>query len=88
MVIIKITTLTTRPAREEPPATTAMALGSFVRQHLQAVGGLAMLLGTSTFNHPVFGVFDAHKWHCMFSFHLKIHYKQAQHVVRLLEPHA
>jgi hypothetical protein len=48
------------------------------------VKGLERLRGTETAHHPIFGDFDAHKWNCMFSFHLGLHHKQAVHVVRVL----
>jgi hypothetical protein len=46
------------------------------------VKDLGELRGTKTTPHPIFGDFDAHKWNCMFSFHLRLHYKQAAYVVR------
>jgi hypothetical protein len=53
-----------------------------VQRHLNRVETLGRLRGTRTAPHPLFGDFDAHKWNCMFSFHLKIHYRQAAHVVQ------
>lgn len=53
-----------------------------VETHLQVVEGLGKLRGTRTKPHPLFGSFDAHKWHCMLPFHLKIHYPQAKFVIR------
>ncbi|MCB1184985.1 DinB family protein [bacterium] len=53
-----------------------------VAGHLAAVAGLDRLRGTATRPHPLFGDFDAHKWHCMFGFHLKVHMKQAHLVAR------
>jgi hypothetical protein len=53
-----------------------------VNEHLRMVSTLERLRGTKTAPHPIFGNFDAHKWTCMFSFHLGLHYKQAEHVVR------
>ena len=60
-------------------------LGEFqdsVNDHVKVVTTLGRLRGTRTAPHPIFGDFDAHKWNCMFSFHLGIHYKQAELVVR------
>jgi len=51
-----------------------------IRSHLDATKLLGELRGTETSDHPLFGPFDAHKWNCMFSFHLKIHLKQAAYV--------
>jgi len=48
-----------------------------VLSHLESVGSLGELHGTATTEHPLFGPFDAHKWHCMFAFHLKVHLRQA-----------
>ena len=53
-----------------------------VATHLEIVSELPRLRGTIKKRHPVFGDFDAHRWHCMFGFHLLIHYKQAKIVVR------
>jgi hypothetical protein len=53
-----------------------------VREHFEAIRSLERLRGTKTSVHPVFGKFDAHKWNCMFSFHLKLHYPQAVKVLR------
>jgi len=53
-----------------------------VERHVKLVETLGRLRGTRTARHPLFGDFDAHKWNCMFSFHLKIHYRQAAHVAQ------
>lgn len=53
-----------------------------VKNHLQTVSLLPSLRGTSIKQHPLFGAFDAHKWHCMFGFHLGLHLKQADYVVK------
>lgn len=52
-----------------------------IEDHLEAVKALPGLRGTRTSRHPVFGDFDAHRWHNMFAFHLRVHYAQAKHVV-------
>lgn len=51
-----------------------------VLSHLGSVSRLGELRGTGTTDHPLFGPFDAHKWNCMFAFHLKIHLRQAAFV--------
>jgi hypothetical protein len=56
---------------------------SSVLSHLEAVKSLGDLRNTATTDHPLFGSFDAHKWHCMFAFHMQIHLKQAEFVRRL-----
>jgi hypothetical protein len=53
-----------------------------VTEHLKVLSTLGRLRGTRTSPHSIFGDFDAHKWNCMFSFHLKLHYRQAEYVVR------
>lgn len=56
-----------------------------VRTHQKAIGELGNLRGTRTSKHPVFGFFDAHKWNCMFSFHLGLHLPQAKYVAKLAQ---
>lgn len=58
------------------------ALRDSVAEHLRVVSGLRRLGGGLKKRHPVFGQFNAHQWHCMFAFHLLIHYRQALYVVR------
>jgi hypothetical protein len=52
-----------------------------VDTHLEVVSELPGLRGSLKKRHPVFGDFDAHRWHCMFGLHLMVHYKQAKMVV-------
>ena len=56
-----------------------------VTDHLEMIGGLGKLRGTKTAPHMIFGDFDAHKWNCMFYFHLGLHYKQAEYVINQLK---
>lgn len=65
------------PGKEQVEAFRAS-----VENHINTVSGLPRLRGTATKLHPVFGEFDAHRWHCMFALHLDIHCKQAEYVVR------
>ncbi len=51
-----------------------------VADHIAAVRDLDKLRGTKTSAHPIFGQFDAHKWNCMFAFHLRIHLPQARFI--------
>lgn len=53
-----------------------------VADHIAAVRELGNLRGTKTSRHPIFGPFDAHKWNCMFAFHLRIHLPQARFIVK------
>ncbi len=52
-----------------------------VDDYLSMLADLPPLRGTAETMHPVFGSFDAHKWHCMFGFHLGLHLKQATFVL-------
>jgi hypothetical protein len=56
---------------------------SSVDDYLCRVATLTELRGTAETPHPIFGPFDAHKWHCMFGFHLGLHLKQAEKVLSL-----
>jgi hypothetical protein len=57
-----------------------------VADHIAAVRDLGNLRGTKTSRHPVFGQFDAHKWNCMFAFHLRLHLPQARFIAESLTP--
>jgi hypothetical protein len=61
-----------------------VAFRQSVDAHLKAILLLGKLRETAMRPHPVFGDFNAHQWHCMFGFHLMIHFKQA----RLVATHA
>jgi hypothetical protein len=52
-----------------------------VADHIAIVRGLVNLRRTKTSPHPIFGQFNAHKWNCMFAFHLRIHLPQARFIV-------
>lgn len=56
-----------------------------VADHLKAVAEIPKLRGTGESPHPLFGAFDAHKWHCMFGFHLQIHRRQAEALAKILQ---
>ena len=49
-----------------------------VEDHIARVTPLSDLRKTIKVPHPLFGMFNAHMWTCMFSFHLKVHFKQAE----------
>lgn len=59
------------------------ALAASVSDHLQLVSPHRHLRGKSTKRHPIFGRFNAHQWHCMVGFHLRIHYRQAKTIATL-----
>lgn len=56
-----------------------------VDEHLRMVESLPKLRNTKASPHPIFGSFDAHRWNCMFAFHLRIHFRQAQTIVSHLK---
>ncbi len=75
------------PKRDVMPGTQAgpeqvEAFRKSVDDYLAVESGLPNLRDTATSPHPIFGPFDAHRWHCMFGFHLSLHYPQAAYVVR------
>ena len=47
-------------------------------EHIETIRKLGKLRGTVERRHPIFGMLDAHGWHCMFGLHLALHVKQAQ----------
>jgi len=74
------------PRKDVMPNSSAgkSQLGVFadsVTSHIEAVKSLKQLRNTGTSPHPIFGKFDAHKWNCMFAFHLGLHLRQAEYVV-------
>jgi len=75
------------PRKDVMPAPSAgveqiQEFQASVKDNVEMVTALGRLRGTKTAPHPILGNFDAHKWSCMFSFHLGLHYKQVEHVVR------
>jgi hypothetical protein len=55
-----------------------------IESHRKRVAALKTLRGSRTSNHPVFGPFDAHKWNCMFPFHLGLHLNQVKFIAERL----
>jgi hypothetical protein len=77
---------TINPKTDVMPSSSADAsqfedFADSITSHIEAVKSLKRLRGTGTSPHPVFGDFDAHKWNCMFAFHLGLHLPQAEFVV-------
>lgn len=75
------------PKKDVMPSNNAgqeqlAAFTASIQEHHETISNLGRLRGSATEKHPLFGEFDAHYWHCMFGFHLMVHYKQAQYVVR------
>lgn len=75
------------PKRDVMPAPDVgpEALDGFARSvadHLALVESTPRLRGTPRSPHPLFGPFDAHKWHCMFGFHLRLHRRQIEALAR------
>ena len=71
------------PKRDVMPASgagaeQADAFRDSIDGHLETIARLGKLRGTAKKRHPIFGMLDAHGWHCMFGLHLTLHVKQAQ----------
>ena len=76
---------TINPKTDVMPSSSADAsqfkdFADSITNHIATVKSLKRLRGTGTSLHPVFGDFDAHKWNCMFAFHLGLHLPQAEYV--------
>lgn len=56
-----------------------------VEGYLAAIAEYESLKTAATSEHPIFGEFNAHQFHILFSFHLGLHLKQACAVVDLLK---
>ena len=67
-----------------PNVEMISAFRSSVDDYLQAVGRCKQLRGTPRYPHPLFGRFNAHQWHCMFGFHLRIHRRQLERGIQRL----
>lgn len=52
-----------------------------VERYLARIENLDGLRSTPRFRHPIFGMLNAHGWHCMMALHLQIHLPQANCVV-------
>jgi len=52
--------------------------------HLEKMAKHRRLATKQRQDHPNFGSFNAHQWHCMFGFHLAIHRRQLEAIVREL----
>lgn len=66
---------------ENPGAEQIAFFQNSVAEHIKTVSGFRNLRDTPVMLHPLFGAFTAHQWHCMFGFHLFIHYIQAKYIV-------
>lgn len=64
-----------------PPDDQIKIFEDSVNKHVYLVSELESLRGTKEYEHPLFGSLDAHMWNCMFSYHMKLHYKQAKHII-------
>ena len=71
------------PSAEPGPEQVASFQAS-VHEHLQTVKEGPRLRFTVKSRHPIFGPMDAHGWHCMVAFHLRLHLKQAEAVASAL----
>jgi hypothetical protein len=66
---------------ENPGTEQIESFRSSVAEHIRAVSDSQSLRDSPTKLHPIFGAFTAHQWHCMFGFHLLLHYKQAKYII-------
>lgn len=64
----------------DPGPEQVKAFVASIKDHLRVVDRLERLRGTLRKRHPVFGMLDAHGWHCMFCLHLEIHLPQVESV--------
>lgn len=55
-----------------------------IEDHLALIDLQANLKSSLAADHPIFGPFDPHRWHCMFGFHLQLHRKQMEAVAKKL----
>ena len=69
---------------ETPSFSIVKEFTESVNQYLVVVEKYPKLRGIGSFPHPVFGQFDAHMTHAMTGFHLWIHRRQADVVVKQL----
>ena len=67
-----------------PDGTVLEQFQDSVTDHLTSLKTLGRLRGTRAAPHSIFGEFDAHQWNCMLAFHLKLHFNQASHVVKMI----
>jgi hypothetical protein len=66
---------------ESPGAEQTESFRDSVTEHIMTVSDFRNLRDSPVKLHPLFGAFTAHQWHCMFGFHLFIHYIQAKYIV-------
>ena len=62
----------------DPGVEQVEVFRSSIEAHIETIARLGKLRGTVKKRHPIFGMLDAHGWHCMFGLHLEVHMKQAQ----------
>lgn len=70
---------------EAPGLEQINAFRESVQGYLHITKTMKGLRNTPTIPHPVFGEFNAHQWHCMFDFHLGIHLRQGEHILKELK---
>ncbi len=66
---------------ENPGTEQIESFRSSVAEHIKIVSDSHSLRDNPTKLNPLFGAFTAHQWHCMFGFHLFLHYKQAKYII-------
>tara|TARA_R110002096_G_scaffold91625_14_gene207331 strand:+ start:4892 stop:5419 length:528 start_codon:yes stop_codon:yes gene_type:complete len=70
---------------EQPALAIIDEFSKSIGEHLAHIELETSLKSSLTSKHPIFGPFDPHRWHCMFGFHLQIHRKQMEAVVKRLD---
>ena len=69
----------------DPGPEQMTAFCQSVEAYLVSLETLGKLRGTPRYHHPVFGMLNAHGWHCMMALHLEIHIPQAKCVLEELK---
>lgn len=73
---------------DNPGQEQMTAFCQSVQQYLRNTKKLKSLRGTPRYRHPIFGMLNAHGWHCMMALHLEIHLPQAKCVFEGLKAEA
>lgn len=70
---------------EDPGEEQIAIFEESVEAHLRTLDSLGDLRKTASLPHPIFGDINAHSWNCVFGFHLMLHRRQAEEIVRILK---
>jgi hypothetical protein len=69
---------------ENPGAEQISAFQASVKLYRKKAAWFGKFKSRTLSRHPVFGMFDVHKWRCMAGFHLYIHRRQIEKIISLL----